>query len=431
MGNPVARIDGCGGMRFYATMGVLARSLRTPVTFATLILLAMVFAATHGMAGGDPSRVSELQRQWGTVQQLTWVLQFPDRIEVLHPEMSGPFELWDGQWWRIPASALHHADFWHLFLNSLFLASFGAQLERCWGSWRYALFLMGGTCVTLLPEFLVDHYAMGFSGVCCAIFGALWSLRRYRADVAESLTQETVIAVLVILGALALFTELGLTNIANLAHFAGLAYGWLTAEVMTAPGRYPQAVRWSYVAAHLLLIGPYWIVVHPVWIGRYHWYLATVAADGRPTPQVDETQLLRAVEADPRLAPVWVLLADQSLLEQRPLEAWARVLSGLQANPTNDELWDTTQRIWRLLALTEAQPEAEETVRQQFGWRAEEWLRQIRRRGEIIADASPAPVPVPQQEATPADRDWWRRARPGDPKVDPADPTSAMEGRTL
>ncbi|MDZ4687190.1 MAG: rhomboid family intramembrane serine protease [Planctomycetaceae bacterium] len=414
---------------------------QAPVTFISLVVLAMVFAGTHGVAGQSPRELSMLRRAWGSVEGLTWVQTVGNRAEIPHPELHGPFDLWDGEWWRIPLSSLHHVAFWHLFTNLLATATLGRVLEMAWGSWRYLLFLVTAAFVSLLPEFLLQNYAIGYSGVLCAMFGALLVLRERDPVVAAQVTREAVVVTLVCLVGMAALTWLADVPIANVAHFTGLAYGWCVAKA----GQFCWPVRAGMVCAHALLVIPYWLVTHPTWEGRYHWYRAGLTETGQIAKRQDPAQLQLAVSHDRTLSDVWLLLAEDTERQHRPLEAFRLVLQGLQAQPTDIPLWDSARRLWRRLTVDPQRDTAVIYIHELFGEGSLHILDELRRMRPpppvLIAPDRPIGRP-PEPRETVAERpDWqpssdetWRaltRPLPHSPTLDPADPRSALEGELL
>ena len=102
----------------------LRRDFRfAPVTFSLLAASVVLFIAVE-MA---ESRIED-PRGARHVFGMVVMLGFGKSDEV-----SGPFALWDGPWWRwlrIPASAFHHANLMHLFFNVSTLWVLGPLLER-------------------------------------------------------------------------------------------------------------------------------------------------------------------------------------------------------------------------------------------------------------------------------------------------------------
>ncbi len=420
-------------------MGVLQRALQAPVTSLCLVLLAMMFAATFGPGDGSTGDLHARQRTWGLVLERTWVIHEAGRSEVWYPDLSGPFDLWNGEWWRIPLSTLHHTGFLHLFLNSLFVATFGYVLEREWGSFAYLIFLVGAAVVCPLPEYWLEQYPVGFSGVACAIFGALWGLRASRPGIAALISSEQIVAVLGYLIFCVVLTELDLIRIANLSHFTGLGYGFLAGRVFAGEWLPPRVWQAAFLTAHLLLILPYARIITPEANGRYHWYLATVDA-GKVRDELDPVELERAVAAAPEIGALWQLLAENHLRHGRQLEAWEDLLHGIAHDSTRQELWAVARPLWRRLAVSPQREAALTLLRQILGEHQDQYLAEIRRTSPppllIAPDHPPAGIVTPDvAEATPwtasPDSGWWRQDAPGQSHPLLRNTEDAVEGWTL
>lgn len=420
-------------------MNVLARWRTSPGTSLTIVVLSLFLAATIGAS--TASNLSELRRAWGSVERLTWVAHAEGpRPEVWFDELYGPFDVWDGQWWRVPVSTLHHADLVHFFLNALFIAVYGPLLERRWGSFRFLLFLVCSALASAWPEYLLDEYAVGFSGVCCAVFGALIRLRQDDPLLATVIRPSEIGVGLGALAAMWVLTELGVLQIANYAHLAGLAYGYLVACVVSLTDQ-----RWMFrtalVLGHLLLVVPYWLIVSPVQSGRYAWYLATVSPEGNPQFPRDLAQLRRAISVDPSLGAVWLILAQQAQREGKPVEAWTLMLSGLKHQPSHKKLWDQIRPLWRRLAVSAQRAEAEAILERTFGETAPSWLAEIRRQTPppLLIGTTPATVGTKQSDSredrvswsAAPDDGWWRLPRSVIKPFTPDSAESASEGCLL
>ncbi len=171
----------------------LLRPWRAPVTTLSQIVLVALFAVTVGLTDTTERPLWELRRQWGGIEVLQWVSNDGAHSKVVDANLAGPFDLWDGEWWRIPVSNFHHTDVLHLLMNLAFVSYFGTILESRWGSLKYLALIVGSVFVVLLPEYLAGRVAVGYSGVACAIFGALWAMRRRDPVVGELLTNEVII----------------------------------------------------------------------------------------------------------------------------------------------------------------------------------------------------------------------------------------------
>jgi hypothetical protein len=194
------------------------------------------------------------------------------------------------------------------------------------------------------------------------------------------------------------------------------------------------------------LAAPYWFVVHPLWLGRYQWYLADLEQRQRRDPAVQVERLQTAVALDPTLSRVWRMLADDALRQGDPFNAWNYLLQGLQHNPSDEAQWRSARKVWRHLVGAGQREAATRAVQDCFGSDAERWLHELRR---VISppvligpDRPPQPTrPVaaapPRMEVTwepPPAGVWPPRDLPsGDrlPPVDATDRRSAVEGELL
>lgn len=124
-----------------------------------LLLLCMVIAAWQ--ASVSPQLRYALLQSWGAV---------PAEIRV------NPGALIDGAGLRLFSALFVHADWTHLFGNLLFLALFGAGVERSLGSLRtLLLFLIAGAAANLFAALISPvAYApiIGASGAVSALIGA-------------------------------------------------------------------------------------------------------------------------------------------------------------------------------------------------------------------------------------------------------------------
>lgn len=419
------------------------RPWQVPVTTLSQIVLVGLYAVTFGMTDATERPLWELRRQWGGIEILQFVAHDGPNVKVVDANLEGPFDLWDGEWWRIPVSNFHHSDVLHLLMNIGFVTYFGTMLETRWGRFKYLALIVGAVFVVLLPEYLAGRVAIGYSGVGCAIFGALWAMRRRDPVVGELLTNEVVISVLVVLAGMVLLTLVEALPIANGAHAAGLIYGYLAATAGAVGHTWRGSQRLVFWAAHLGLIYPYWVVTHPKWNGRYDWYQADLPGKQGRRGEPDWDGLERAVKKDPTLTEVWRKLADRALDEQDQFAAWQLLIRGLAAAPSDAEQWKRCRALWRKLCVTSDATAAKHFVNEQFGPEAANVMRELRRiipSPVLIAPGKP-PEPTPQFAIAPpqpevpppweppAERVWPPRRDLHQPL--PAPLLDAVEGETL
>lgn len=414
-----------------------------PVTTLSQVALVGVFAVTFGMTDTTERPLWELRRQWGSIEALQWVTHDGDHSKVIDANLEGPFDLWDGEWWRIPACNFHHGDFLHLLLNMGFVSYFGTLLERRWGSFKYLALIVGSMFVVLLPEYLSGRIAIGYSGVACAIFGALWAMRQRDPIIGELMTNEVILSTLTMLAGMVLLTLAEVVPVANGAHAAGLAYGYLAASAGAVGHSWRGLQRLAFWAAHLLLIYPYWLVTHPTWNGRYDWYLADLPGKNGHRGEPDWTRLERAVAKDPTLTEVWRKLADRAIERHELLEAWKLLVRGLAFAPSDAEQWKRCRALWRRLCITPDATAARQYVDEQFGSEAASVMHELRRiiaPPVLIAPGRPVePTPqfveaapiavVPPQWEPPYERVWPPRRIPE--QTLPAPLNIAAEGELL
>lgn len=399
----------------------LRRDFRfAPVTFSLLAASVALFIAVE-LAGPKIEDPKGAHHVFGMVV----VLHFGGDDEV-----TGPFALWDGPWWRwlrIPASAFHHANLLHLVCNVSSLWLLGPLLERRMRPAAYLGFWFFASLVPLLPEYFIGSTPLGLSGVACAMFGWCLIERQFDPAVARRLPEQAIRSFWIFLFAMLILTALDVLHIANVAHFTGVAYGWLNARAS-----HHRTGRRAWIASHALLPVAIYLVLHPFWNANYHALLGRRAEDlSAGVPHFRE-----AVRRDPALPHAWLSLADERARSGDFLAAWRLVIDGLRHNRSSSVLTDAVRRVWTMLPADEREA-AREVLQTAFAAETAEWSERLR-----LADA-PAPVfndwllgePV-DAGRLPLEGDATKlegrrgRKRPAKP-IDPEQIDSAAEGRTL
>ena len=153
------------------------------------------------------------------------ILFFNSRSITRHPLS----DIVHGQVWRLVTPIFIHGGALHLIFNALWMLDLGKRIEPVKGSTRFAALALGLAVLTCLAQAGWDmaRYGVyvpfgGLSGVVAGLFGFAWMCGRYRPyeRVAVS-SYETGYFV----GWLVICSFGFVGNIANAAHWAGLAVG--------------------------------------------------------------------------------------------------------------------------------------------------------------------------------------------------------------
>ena len=369
------------------------------------------------------------------------------RLGALHvlrlvdfPEVHGFFELWKGQWWRLPVSALHHGDLVHLLCNAIGVWILGGMLEPRLGRVRYTAFVVGGLVISLLPEAAIEQPAVGISGLLYAMFGLLLVLRTQDETIRERFHPTLIAWGFVWLFLCIPLTMLEIMPIANGGHLCGIVYGafvgWLCYIVLPRH----EALGWlSLVGLHLAVAVGFSALMAPAWNGRYWAWRAVM--EERPE------LWLQAVQRDPRMIMGWVAMIDDKLANEDATGAWETALQAARAN-RDSKIFD---RIIRELFRDEFQSASEratalDSLQAMFGDEADAWLTRLQLpRLPGLDEAPPTELVELPPLDTPIDAfgnfAGLTRNVPGittphetpsrQPKVDPEDPQSARFGEVL
>lgn len=137
-----------------------------------------------------------------------------------------PNAVWEGKPWSLLLSTFVHLELVHLAFNVYWLWILGQCLEEHIGSLRFAAFFIAAAWISAGVQLLSSGDAgIGMSGVGYALFGFGWVARHKMPALAGILDRQTAFFFVVWLIGCAIATELGLANIANAAHIAGLLFG--------------------------------------------------------------------------------------------------------------------------------------------------------------------------------------------------------------
>ncbi|QDV51507.1 rhomboid family intramembrane serine protease [Gimesia fumaroli] len=408
-----------------------------PITASYIAVAVGLFLAVqvYRIKQGTPADSVFDTALWklGAVQPLVFVYDHPLIKEDDFPT-GGPFDLWAGEWWRILVSGFHHGDLLHLLMNCIAIGYLGRLIEPRMRSWLYAAFLILATFISLLPEYYFDHYPVGLSGGAFAMFGLLMMFRKIDPDLAEEFTEREITWGLGWLILCFVFTYLGILHIANAAHVSGFLYGLLAGAVLINRSRYAGLLRVSFVFAQLLLIPCTYLICHPVWNGKYYWYLAR--------HEDDLTQRIEYLRKGMELAPGEPKIGAELALslyrtEGEPFRSWEIILQLLKQNRSYDKGVEIARLIWKQFGSEQQKTKALEVVADVFGDESDAWFERLQLDQATIAQAE---VPLPEVVDAPGSDLLFRKQtepqtiRPRDltaPPVDPRSPQSAAEGVSL
>ena len=369
------------------------------------------------------------------------------RLGALHvlrlvdfPEVHGFFELWKGQWWRLPVSALHHGDLVHLLCNAIGLWILGGMLEPRLGRVRYTAFVVGGLVVSLLPEAAIEQPAVGISGLLYAMFGLLLVLRTQDEAIRERFHPSLITWGFAWLFLCIPLTMLEIMPIANGGHLCGIVYGafvgWLGFIVLPRS----RTTGWlSLVSLHVAIAVGFSALMAPVWNGRYWGWQAVVE---------NQPELwLKAVQRDPRMVTGWVAMIGSRQSKGDSRGAWEAALQAAQANRATPLFDEIIRELFRneFRSATE-RAAALDSLQAMFGDEADAWLKRLRLPLlpsvdgdplETLVELPPLDVPVDGfgnfaglTQHVPGIT-GPNETQPRRPEVDPDDPRSARYGEVL
>lgn len=287
-----------------------------------------------------------------------------------HPELEGPFDLWAGDWWRVPMGGLFHAGLLHLGISAAILIYLGRHLEPRLHVATYMALVAGGLFITTLPRWLFGESVpswfngkdplTGLGGVLFAMYGVLLFLRRNDRMLSRSFSEAGVLGGIVIgLGCLAGSTIGLFSDVDNLAHIAGLAYGLFWGAILSAPPLARRITLAVFLGCHLAIWPAFERLMHPLENGRYHWWLAENADDPASQKEFYRT----AVRLDPSLSYPWIAITERELEAGDPRAAWRTLLEGLSRNPDLEVSTEQTRRIWDAFKTANERNEAWEGSR--------------------------------------------------------------------
>ncbi|MBA2322404.1 MAG: rhomboid family intramembrane serine protease, partial [Deltaproteobacteria bacterium] len=297
----------------------------------------------------------------GVQIRLYWAIWVPEvyrATAVTLPKLTTAI-LENGEVWRLFTMGFYHEGIGHLFMNMLFLAFCGWNLERALGPANvlvlYFASVLGGSLLSMYGT--PDAPAIGASG---GVFGMIAAVTVFGLLRAELLTARSrlVVGIAILPYLVGLFAS-GLVNEAtdNLAHFGGLVTGGLLGVVLDPPGlqrrrgwnrRWHAGVGTACIAIPVLLglLGPR---IHPLRDADD----VAAAFSRRPLPPREEAYRSLVYRVPVGWAPASLSTGDFGAGSTAGLRGVVVVESTLDAPSTPDDVLST----W-LTRVREAWPDA-------------------------------------------------------------------------
>lgn len=309
---------------------------------------------------------------------------FPGASTVLQikmfPEIYGHFDVWRGAVWRLLFNVFHHGGVMHLVMNSLSLWILGDLLEPRLGRLKYLVFFLTAGYLSVLAQSLIGDNAIGMSGAIYAVFGYLVRLRKFDHEVSQRMSP---MLVRMGFGCLILFVPLtaaGLIPVANLAHFAGLGYGWTLARLQCQTRLSRRKTLAGMVGLYAVIAGLTFAAIFPLWNGRYlawrAWLLVPRNENADRTEELHYWQ--QASARSPGIAVAWHGQAEILHQVGQKQKAWRIALKGLKLNRSDEKLTEFIRMLWQELQGDSRTREiALNEVRQIFEQETDAWIRRL------------------------------------------------------
>lgn len=145
------------------------------------------------------------------------------------------------QFLKMISPMILHAGLLHLSFNMLWLWEFGRRIEAKQASWAMLILIIVLALVSNTAQYLYGGsiYFGGMSGVVYGLFTYIWMWQLFDTDKGLGLPRNLIFFMLL---ALVILTMLGLENVADTAHIAGLLCGVLYGAVVSTISRIQRAV---------------------------------------------------------------------------------------------------------------------------------------------------------------------------------------------
>jgi GlpG protein len=223
----------------------------------------------------------------------------PDRWDF--PGYREADAIWDGDYWALLWSTFLHGDLLHLGFNLWWIVDLGRALERHLGAWKYAVFFLASAAVSAALQFGASGDAgIGLSGVVYALAGYLWAGRPVHEEFRKALGRNEV-TWLVLWGVFCIATtRMGYMNIANTAHFGGLAFGFAAGLAFEFPA--PRRVLGTATVVVLTIAS----VVPLFWAPWLEPWVSHQALSAHDAERYEDAERLYRRALDMGAEPAWI-----------------------------------------------------------------------------------------------------------------------------
>ncbi len=145
------------------------------------------------------------------------------------------------QFLNMTSPMLLHSGLLHLSFNMLWLWEFGRRIEARQASWAMFILIIVLALVSNTAQYLYSGsiYFGGMSGVVYGLFAYIWMWQLFDPNKGLGLPRNLIFFMLL---ALVILTMLGLENIADTAHIAGLLCGVLYGAVVSTISRIQHVI---------------------------------------------------------------------------------------------------------------------------------------------------------------------------------------------
>jgi membrane associated rhomboid family serine protease len=176
---------------------------------------------------------------------------------------------WDGKYWALLTSVFVHIELWHLAFNLYWLWFLGGRLEKAIGSIRWLAFFLTAAIISSGIQLGISGAGgIGASGVVYAIFGFMWAARNHFDAFRESLPKQTIVLFVAWLFICLVTTFLNIWQVGNAAHFSGMLFGIIVADIFVVRYKAGLAKIASVALVVASVVPLFWSPWSVLWVSK-------------------------------------------------------------------------------------------------------------------------------------------------------------------